>query len=292
MLRLHSVHPVLILLTLFFAPLAPAGAGEIRMAKDIPYIGEEMPRADLYLPKNPSSQTIPAVVIVHGGGWDGGSKSDLRESLAAEFLASSGYAVLSIDYPLSGEGAKRSWPENLLAVKAAVRWLRVHADSIGIDPKKIALFGASSGGQLAAVAAMTGPRDGLEPDWPYAGVSTDVTAVVLLYPILVVPPGSDMIGGVPKAAVQASPMAWVRPNLPPFLILQGDADTTAPYARAADFSASIDRFGGHSKLLRLQGARHGFRPTDRTTDLRAVLLGFLDSTFGLPRRTAGSAAGR
>ncbi len=106
--------------------------------------------ADLYLPRQPPAR-LPVIVWLHGGGWRLGDRRlapDLQRYFAQE-----GFAMASIEYRLSGEA---SFPAAVEDVKTAVRWLRASTDAYGLDAKRIGLWGSSSGGHLAALAALSG----------------------------------------------------------------------------------------------------------------------------------------
>ncbi|MCF7838542.1 MAG: DUF6067 family protein, partial [Candidatus Marinimicrobia bacterium] len=111
----------------------------IRIEKNIDYLGSERAeKADLYLPAAaPTAGTlVPGVVILHGGGWVGGSKEGGREVHIGKTLAQHGYVALSIDYLLVDPENPyvAVWPQNLHDCKTAVRWLRKNAGRLGIDP--------------------------------------------------------------------------------------------------------------------------------------------------------------
>jgi acetyl esterase/lipase len=125
-------------------------------------------RLDLYLP--PASKTrgpSAFVVYVHGGGWvtghtrQSGAFANWPDVLAS--LAARGYVVASIEYRLSGEAKS---PAAIQDVKAALRWLRTHADAYGIDKRRAVIWGASAGGQLAGLAATSCGVAELEPVAP------------------------------------------------------------------------------------------------------------------------------
>jgi acetyl esterase/lipase len=88
--------------------------------------GDRRARLDVYVPDRPPPPGgRPAVLAIHGGGWRGGSKTAYGRMAAA--LARRGYVVVAVDYALSKPGTP-SWPTNLEDIRAAVRWLRRHAD--------------------------------------------------------------------------------------------------------------------------------------------------------------------
>jgi acetyl esterase/lipase len=134
---------------------------------------------DLYLPEG--TEHRPAIVAVHGGGWQVGSR-DIYKYMAP-YLAARGYAVFSIDYRLTRDGKNR-YPAAVNDVRAAVQWIRGHAAELNIDPARIALMGDSAGAHLGSLVALAGdsPRFvDAYPDDPYAKQSTKVKAVVGVY---------------------------------------------------------------------------------------------------------------
>ena len=117
---------------------------------------------DLYLPQGTAPQ--PLIVFVHGGGWVGGNTrhsgalADFPRALAQ--LAAEGFAVASVEYRLAGEAP---FPAALQDVRAALRFLKSNAANYGIDGAKVAVWGGSAGGQLAALAAASCGDQSLDP---------------------------------------------------------------------------------------------------------------------------------
>ncbi|WP_085529362.1 alpha/beta hydrolase [Kocuria massiliensis] len=113
---------------------------------------------DLYPPAKRTSDLAPLLIHVHGGAWRFGDKSSLRFSengqhKIRERFQAAGFAVASINYRLTG---RARFPEPLHDLKQAIRHFRGHATDYGIDPRSIALSGASAGGHLVQLAAATG----------------------------------------------------------------------------------------------------------------------------------------
>ena len=104
---------------------------------------------DLYRPARRDLR--PALLIVHGGGWDSGDRQ-MERPLAAQ-LAARGWVAVPVSYRL---GAAGRFPAALHDLQAALRWLREHASEHGIDATRLAVVGASSGGQLAALLGARG----------------------------------------------------------------------------------------------------------------------------------------
>jgi pectinesterase len=110
----------------------------------------------------PAGKTrIPAVVLVHAGGWRSGEK-DMDRHIACE-LARNGFAAVTAEYRLSAEA---QYPAAVQDIKTAIRWVRANAHRYNIDSRKIALFGTSAGGQLAA---LIGSINGYYPRYQTSG---------------------------------------------------------------------------------------------------------------------------
>jgi acetyl esterase/lipase len=132
---------------------------------------------DLYLPAG--AGPFPALVGVHGGGWQAGARNAFQ--FWGPHLAERGYALFAISYRLAKKG-QRMFPQAVNDVLAAVQFVRGSAKEIKIDPERIALFGASAGAHLASLAALGGEIfKGSYPNDEFAAVSTKVKALVGVY---------------------------------------------------------------------------------------------------------------
>ena len=133
-------------------------------------------QGDLYLPKG--AKAAPALVAVHGGGWVQGVRAAFQ--YWGPYLAARGYAVFAISYRLATKG--KTFPQAVQDVLAGVQFVRGKAGEFGIDAARIGLLGASAGGHLASLAALSGKKfTGGYPQDPFAGVSTEVKALVGVY---------------------------------------------------------------------------------------------------------------
>jgi acetyl esterase/lipase len=130
-------------------------------------------KLDLYLPAVAAGQSVPVVVLVHGGGWRSGFRSEFAPM--AVRLAQRGFAAVTVSYRLSGEAR---YPAAIHDVRAAVRWVRSNAERYGIDPQRIALAGGSAGGQIASLAGVTAHLDQFDPGAAGSSVSSAVQAVI------------------------------------------------------------------------------------------------------------------
>ena len=136
---------------------------------------------DLRIPR-PATGPHPLIIWIHGGGWIYGSRRRLPPHLfdnaVHDHMLDAGYAVAAVDYRLAREAG---FPGMLLDVKAAVRWLRGHADEFALDPQRVVLWGESAGGHLALMAAMCTALDGAERTGEHLEQSETPTAVVDWY---------------------------------------------------------------------------------------------------------------
>lgn len=289
-LRVIVLSGLLVLMALrsFGAENSPADSrpgfpADIRMEASVAYLPESRKeKADLYFPKEtPKGRKLPAVVIIHGGGWSGGKRDAAREINIGSTLARNGYIGMSIDYKLS-YNKQAVWPTNLWDCKIAVRWLRVNAGKLGVDPDRIGVIGGSAGGHLSAMMALTMPEDGLDPTEPYGNVSCAVKCGIDLYGPADLATYHDvgMLGKTfaeaPELYRKASPVTYIRSNSPPILILHGTADTTVKVRQSEIFAAKLKEAGVTHELVVIPDAPHTFHLQPAQRDLRPVVLGFLN----------------
>jgi acetyl esterase/lipase len=134
---------------------------------------------DLYLPKG--AGPAPALIAVHGGGWQQGARSTFQHW--GPYLAGRGRALFAISYRFAKKG-KKAFPQAVRDVLAAIQYLRGNAAALGIDDTRIGLIGASAGAHLGALAALGGRSPALVggyPDDPHTGVDTTVKALIGVY---------------------------------------------------------------------------------------------------------------
>lgn len=268
--------PVLFLLAHAASAKTPPPAG-VSVDSDLEFLAPgRTEKLDLYQPVGRAAGVLsPAVVIIHGGGWVGGDKAAQRESVTGTTLAKAGYVAVSINYWL---GAKDRWPTNLQDCKNAVRWLRVNAGRLGIDPGRIGVIGGSAGGHLALMVAYTAGNVELDPKPLYPNVPDHVSACVNMYGIsnLSTRQGTDKSGkpdGTVRSTTQlftesaaaapekwklASPVSHIKTDSPPTLTLHGTADTTVDRAQSEELDRALKAAGADSTLIMVPGANHAW----------------------------------
>lgn len=264
-------------------PVLPPPPDGVVIEQNVAYLPpDRAEKADLYLPaKRSKDARSPAVVIIHGGGWTGGDKAAAREFNIGTNLALNGYVGMSINYLLSDKG-QTTWPQNLYDCKTAVRWLRKNADRLQIDPEKIGVIGGSAGGHLAALVALAGPGDKLDPQQPLGDLSCRVQCAVVMYGPADLTQHRDigMLGKsrseAPELYRAASPVTYVDRVDPPILILHGTADKLVPVLQSEILAKALQAADVEHELIVVEGAPHSFhlQPTQR--DLRPAVLGFFN----------------
>lgn len=179
-------------------------------------------KLDIYRPR-PGSQKRMATIHFHGGGFAGGNKESLAERIRP--YAALGYVAIAAQYRLSGQAG---YPALVHDAKAAIRWVRANARTLGIEPARIGVVGYSAGGYHALFTAGTGDRPEFEGNGGNAGVSTKVAVCLAYYPATNVP--ANMLPTGTDAAGQraANATTYIAAGYPPTAIFHGMKDTTIP----------------------------------------------------------------
>jgi acetyl esterase/lipase len=227
---------------------------------------------DVFVPGGRIQRPTPAVLWLHGGGWERGDKNG---SSGARFLASAGFVTASIYYRLSGEA---KFPADIEDCKCAIRYLRANARQYGIDPDRIGIAGASSGGHLALLVGTADQKAGLEGSGGWPHVSSRVKAVVSYYGPTDLRTITADFGARAQAAItkligatpqedpggyrRASPITYVSPGDPPILIVHGDSDTLVPFEQSKRMLDAYLRAGLTATLVKVENANHDFERRD------------------------------
>lgn len=257
---------------------------DIRVDRDVAYLGPARKQlADIYLPKGVTEgRRVPAVVVIHGGGFNDGDKDRRREINIGSTLARSGYLAMSIDYKLWNKGTQTpTWPQSLHDAKTAVRWLRRNADRLGIDPDRIGVIGCSAGGNLAAMLALTGPTDGLEPPGD-DNVSSSVRCAVDLYGAVDLINYHDMKMFLktreedPDVYRKASPTTYANSGDAPILMIHGTGDETVHVSQSETLAKALEAGGVKHELIVIPDAPHTFDLDYEAFDVKTPVLAFFD----------------
>lgn len=252
-------------------PEVPAGT---RVYPDVSYVtgGHELQKLDLYLPEQ--GENLPLILWIHGGAWRSGGKEQLQSSQLLDLLAD-GYAVASVDYRLSQHAI---FPAQIQDCKAAVRWLRAHAERYGLDPDRFGAWGPSAGGHLAALLGTAGDAGEFETG-ENLNYSSRVQAVADFFgptdflqmdahrlPEGLVhglpdSPEAYLVGGPIEVnrdkVAQANPINYISEDDPPFLIVHGDADPLVPHHQSELLADALKKAGVPAVFYTVKGGRHG-----------------------------------
>lgn len=270
---------------------------DIVLYNDIVYANrlEEWPSACVPLklhlireyPENCGFEKVPLILWVNGGAWR--CVSPFRFMMNFGYLAQAGFAVASIQYRVSSQGF---FPAPLQDVKAALRYLRAHADLYGIDGERVGIMGESAGGHLAAMVGVTpGCIAFSGEDW--ADQSESVKAVACWYggfdlammnKDLQNTPSKDspqwlLLGGTAEEfeerAKAASPVSYVSGKEPPFLLLHGTQDDTVSIQQSQRMYEALHDQNVSVEFYKLEGAGHA-TPEFVQPEVQKIILDFFE----------------
>ena len=274
---------------------------DIVFSRPVMHNGATKPLA-LDMQKPASGGPTPLVVYIAGGGFMFAPKEnalDLRT-----FVAESGFVVASVQYRTVLDRA--AYGDSVADVKSAIRFLRAHAETYGIDPKRVAVWGESAGGYLAAMAGVTGGVSGFDIG-DNLDQSSNVKAVVDKFgpsdlskvaadfdaksqrtygaadnPIARYIDGPADGKGLfesPTASGPANPLSYVNGSSPPFLLFHGDHDTLVSPSQTLILHERLQAAGVQSTRYVLKGAGHGDMAF--TGDLKSGLPWSTNQVMGL-----------
>lgn len=268
---------------------------------DIAYMDGERHTLDVYLP-NEGQGPFPVIVDIYGGGLIFGDKSSHKLEPALRLL-DKGYAVVSVDYSLIHQ---KYFPFQIYEIKAALRFLRAHADEYQLDMNRVALMGESSGAHLAVMTGVTASVDALQN--PFMGDNNNqpetVNAIIAMYgpyefdqfvdqfnesgvtPKYAETGTAESFEGqmfnqqapkdVPQRVKMYSPKMYFNAEMPPILAFAGTADAVVPYQQTVNMINGAREFVSEDKavLHLVEGTGHG--PADymspEFTDEKAAFL--------------------
>jgi acetyl esterase/lipase len=293
---------VLGVIALGLPPVYRSVYSSLYKSMDIPYASVSVSqKLDIYIPDKIKGP-YPVIISIHGGGYCTGDKVG-SDVLTAWEGRERGYAVVSVNYRLSGEAL---FPAQINDVKAAIRFIKANASKYHLNPDKIAVWGSSAGGTLAALAGTSGDVKELQDltlgnsdqsdrvqavvDWcgpinlltmdeqyKASGVAGYSTNNPTSY-------GSKYLGRqvneVPDLARKANPDTYISPDDPPVFIQHGTADIWVPVQQSIEFAAKLEAILGKDKveLEIMPGVGHGGQPFNNHENTSKVL-DFLDKTL-------------
>lgn len=285
------MHIIKCLSSFAFVVLSYSAIAHADVTRDLVYasIGERQLKLDIYTPTNKKNPFL--IIWIHGGAWHSGTKENPPMQLLEK-----GYALASAEYRLSPEA---KFPAPIHDIKAAIRFLRANADKYHYRADKIAIWGSSAGGHLAALVGVTNGHTGLEGDIgkyldsdssvqatvDYFGPTNFLTILAQSTPhgINVRAPALALLLGRPVDQVKelaelASPVAHVDKHDPPILILHGDQDYQVPINQSHELEGQFIKHGAQARLVVVHGAGHS-TPEFFTPEYIAIVDDFLKKSL-------------
>lgn len=261
-------------------------------------------KMDIYFPNEKSDKPYPVIVYFHGGAFIKGTKGD--DALEPMLRATSrGSVVVSVDYRLSGEAR---FPAMVYDGKTVIRYLRANANNLGIDHKKIAVWGPSSGGWLASFIAVTAFNPAFEDkSMGYEDYSSEVNAIInwcgptanflkmdeelkasgvgLPDHCEAISPESRFLGSqitkVAELCRLSAVTTYVSYNIPPFCIFHGEMDQVVPVEQSIELAETIRKVAGEDRVeLHVgKGKLHHGHPWYHEKWVSDACIDFLDKVF-------------
>jgi pectinesterase len=216
---------------------------------------------DIYVPKAPGK--YPAILLIHGGGWK--ARQVEADKPLAERLAQRGYVVAQVAYRLSTDA---KYPAALHDCKAALRYLRAHAEEYHLDPERIGVAGGSAGGQLSGLVGMTGGVKELEGKGGEPEQSTGIKACVVMAATMDFVEANreknseavaQFLGPFAEnkaVYAEASPITHVKQGSPPTLFIEGENDTVK--IGRPEMQVKLRALGIPTEIITLKGAPHPY----------------------------------
>lgn len=232
---------------------------------------------DVYLPAGRNSAT-KVFILVHGGGWSSGSKSDFNYVIPILKSAFPGHAIVNIDYRLATANSP-AFPKQVEDIEKVIQFLKSSDYNLS---ENYAFIGASAGAHLAmlysyqyhtgnnikAVCNIVGPADFTDPYYtthPYYNFA----ALYLL----------GNIAGQPEAVIAVSPAQHVTAESPATIMFYGGQDPLVPVSQATRLKAKLDQSGVYNEYYLYENGGHGNWNTQITADFQAKLINFFRERF-------------
>ncbi len=262
---------------------------DARVIRDVEYAraGGVSLRLDASIPD--STTPVPAIIIVHGGGWVMGDRRFNVEPLFAP-LTDAGFAWFSISYRLATD--VMDFGVAVDDVQSAIRFVKAHAGEYGIDAGRLALVGESAGGQLAAMAALRAQDPAIRG---VVALYTPSDLVSLVKSSDYIPRAvRNYVHGTPWEALvlaglaQLSPIDNVRKQMPPFLLIHGTDDLLVPFSQSVEMCNRMRTAGASCEVFPVEGGGHGIRWWESSPRLRSAyksrMVDWLEARLGCAKR--------
>ena len=227
---------------------------------NVPYGNDSLQRMDIYLPAGRSAATTPSIILIHGGGWNSGDKSQFASYIDTFQMRMPHYAIFNINYRLVSN--RNLFPTQEQDVKSAVDFIVAHANEYGINKDQLVVLGASAGAHLALLQSYKYTEPKIKAVIDFFG-PTDLVTMYNHPWHPMIPYLLQMLTGTTPAAnpeiyQQSSPAYFVTGQTPPTLILQGGSDNIVDPSQSKLLSEKLDKAGVRHEMIVYPKERHGW----------------------------------
>lgn len=241
---------------------------------DVAYGSDPAQKMDIYLPANRNTTETKVLVLVHGGSWSSGDKTELNEYLPVFKQRLPGYAIFNINYRLGQLPSTNPFPTQEMDVKAAFDAIVTKAEEYGFNREKMAALGVSAGAHLVllqayknntpklkAVVDMFGPTDLVAM---YNGATTQLEQFIL----------QSLLKGTPTTNAElyqtSSPINYVSAQSPPTLILQGGADPLVAPSQSTALKTKLEAANVPVQMVLYPTEGHGWTGANLTDSYNKI----------------------
>lgn len=227
---------------------------------NIPYGSDTSQRMDIYLPAGRSKDSTKSIILIHGGGWNGGNKSDFTSYIDSFKVRMPHYAVFNLNYRLVNTGQLFPAQEN--DIRSALDFITRNAAGYRIDTSRMVILGASAGAHLALLQAYKYQHPQIKAVIDFFGPS-DLTAMyshpwhpLVTYALQMVT--GTTLAANPSIYRQSSPAHFISKNSPPTLIFHGGKDMIVNISQSRELQRKLEEVNIPNELVVYPGEQHGW----------------------------------
>ena len=226
---------------------------------NVPYGNDSLQVMDIYLPKDRSVKSTKSLILVHGGGWNSGSKAEFSTYIDSFKIRLPDYAIFNINYRLVNGGHIFPTQEN--DVKSAVDFIVANAEKYHINKEKLVMLGVSAGAHLSLLQAYKYDSPKIQAVVDYFGPADLISMYQKPWHPLV-PLALQMVTGTTpqqnKSLFESSsPIEFITPQSPPTLILHGGKDEIVNVSQSKTLAEKLKAAGVKHQLKVYPSERHG-----------------------------------